>query len=275
MPQMNKATHNIQSQGWNPVTALSNKLGSAASSANSKAGGFMHMAVSQKMQGAQHEHEKIMQGAQHEHEKKVILTQGGVDMEKDALNNRHERRMAVLNHNKTMEKIATEHNNAIHSDAAATANRMKESAQNQSHEIAVKTLADTHASNASTRAASFLDALHKHAEGGTEASVNHEGLQASFTFAKPTVPAQEAPAQEAPAAESKPAGPVSVGMPSMPPIKAAPTANKSVVGRDAKGRATSLKKTSPAPTKKSTPATKGASVKRDPKTGRAISMKKK
>jgi hypothetical protein len=303
MPQMNKAGHSIQSQGWNPITAVSNKIGNAGSSLSSKAGGFMQVAAAQKMQGAQHEHERLMQGAQHEHEKHQTLVGGAVDIEKtkiagkssvdvakaqgqshvdatkiaadsrlkeQAAGHRHEQRITVLNQNHELEKAAQAHHNAVHADTAATANRMKETAQNQSHEIALKTLADTHAGNASTRAASFLDALHKHAEGGTQASVSHEGVQASFTFAKPS-----APAQETPAVESKPTGPVSVGMPSMPPIKATPAASKAVVGRDAKGRATSLKKAAPSPAKKTTSAAKGALVKRDPKTGQAISLKKK
>jgi len=256
MPQMNKAGHSIQSQGWNPITAVSNKIGSAGSSLSSKAGGFMQVAAAQKMQGAQHEHERLMQGAQHEHEKHQTLVGGAVDIEKakiagkssvdvakaqgqshvdatkiaadsrlkeQAAGHRHEQRITVLNQNHELEKAAQAHHNAVHADTAATANRMKETAQNQSHEIALKTLADTHAGNASTRAASFLDALHKHAEGGTQASVSHEGVQASFTFAKPashSAPAQETPSTPAPSATATPP-------------------STSVVDRDARGRAVS------------------------------------
>jgi len=169
MPEMNKVQTNIPNQGFNPVTALSNKLNKAAGSFGEVGAARVHTQAAMKMQGIQHAHELTLQGNEHGHEIHKIITQGAVDMENNAANNRHERRQAILTHNNNMQKMATEHHNAT----------------------------------------GFMKTLRTHAEPGTEATFSHGNINATFTTKKKAAkaaPAQEAPAQEAPA-QPAPAAP--------------------------------------------------------------------
>jgi hypothetical protein len=324
MPEMNKMNANIPAQNWNPVSALSNKMNKGASSLNATGKGIIGMAHAEKMQGSQHEHERTMQGAQHGHEAHLATIGGAVDIEKEkirgrsamgvariqgktqtdisqieadssfkeqAAGHRHEIRTTVLNHRNDLEKKAADHHNAVHAAAEASVNSINEASHRNNHEIAVKSLEDTHAGNASTRAVSFLDALSKHAAPGTEASLDHQGVRATFTFAHPEAPKQETPA--APAAPEEPkktAAPVAVGMPSVPPKKEPPSSseptpakglliNHPVTGRTVRRDSLSAEEIQAAEAKKSTKKTSSApktgTVDRDPKTGRAMSKRKK
>ena len=176
--------------------------------------GAQQAQVAERMQGAQHAHERDMQGAQHGHERDLALIGGAVDIEKtkigaraqvhvarahgasqvdiakvqadaalkqQAAGHRHEQRMTVLNHNNGMEAAAAAHHNAVQANLVNSVTQMAAERQKNDHELAVKNLADTHAANASTRSAAFLEQLGKHAEPGTPVSLKHEDVNVSFT----------------------------------------------------------------------------------------------
>ena len=195
--------------------------------------GAQQAQVAERMQGAQHAHERGMQGAQHGHETNLALIGGAVDIEKtkigaraqvhvarahgasqvdvakiqadaavkqQAAGHRHEQRMSVLTHNNGMEAAAAAHHNAIQTSVVDSVNQMAAERQKNDHEIAKANLADTHAGNASTRSAAFLEQLGKHTEPGTPVSLKHEDVSASFT----SKAARPAPAPEAAAPEPTP-----------------------------------------------------------------------
>lgn len=233
---MSKAGHGSDGMGLLQST-INNARGNSGRGGGMLAAitGAQQAQVAERMQGAQHAHERGMQGAQHGHERDLALIGGTVDIEKakiegraqvhvarahgasqvdiarvqadaatkqQAAGHRHEVKMTVLNHNNGMEAAAAAHNNAVHANVVNSVNQMAAERQKNDHELAVKNLADTHAANASTRSASFLEQLGKHAEPGTPVSLKHEDVNVSFT----SKAARPEPVQ--PAAPETPAEPV-------------------------------------------------------------------
>ena len=133
-------------------------------------------------------------------------------------------------------------------------------------------LGEKSAKSAHKRLGEFHGQLARHSQPGTEVKYKAGDVSASFTKATPKARPVKT---ETPAAAPAARGPVDVGMPSMPAAKPKTSA---AVGRDPKtGRAVSLKSSSATTIKKTaTPkATAGTpSVTRDSKTGRIRSLKK-
>ena len=208
---MNKAAVHINDSGFNPITALSNKMNQVANNMGARGQNALNVKAAVHMQGKQHEHELTMQSNQHGHEIHKVIAQGAIDLENNSQNNRHERRMAVLSHNNGMEASAAAHHNDVHKSVVDSLNQLAAERQKNDHETAMKNLADVHAGNASSRATSFLETVHKHAAPGTQAQVKHGDASASFTLkaARPapqkeqTAPETAAPAAEAPAKQQK------------------------------------------------------------------------
>jgi len=192
---MNSSPANHGSSTWNPVEALTRKLSEKVQKKAAENQGGMQKAQSldhaTQMQANQHDHDLKMLVAGHVLGKDAAEQAHGHTMKLETLRGknavslsqteaegrlkeqvagqRHEKRMAVLNHNNTMEQAA------------------------QSHHLAT----------------GWLGSTLRHAEGGSPISVSHNGISASFVKKTPKqkaeAPAQEAPAQEAPAEEQKPA----------------------------------------------------------------------
>jgi hypothetical protein len=230
MPEMSMSTAGHGSDGMGLLqSTLKNARGNGGRGGGMLAAitGAQQAQVAERMQGAQHAHERDMQGAQHGHERDLALIGGAVDIEKtkigaraqvsvarahgasqvdiariqsdaavkqQAAGHRHEQRMAVLNHNNGMEAAAAAHHNAVHASVVDSVNQMAAERQKNDHDLAVKNLADTHAANASSRSSAFLEQLGKHTAPGTPVSMKHEDVNVSFT-SKPAEPAP-APAPE-------------------------------------------------------------------------------
>lgn len=317
MPEMNKPNVNIATSNFNPVSEASKFLDRKAGGFAAKGRDAFQAKVAVHMQGQQHQHEQVMQAGQHDHERGLALIHGAVNIEtakiggraqvavarahgasqvdiarvqaesaekQQAAGHRHELRLGVQQHNQGLEQQAQAHHENVHASVVDSMNRVREQGQRNDHELAVKNLEDTHAGNASTRAASFLETLRQHAEPGTAASVSHEGVNVNFTTRseKPAAPA-EAPKQEAPAS------PVAET-----PAKAQKFAHRDPVTRRITGYHDTpqgdlppapkpIKKAAapkpvkkaeaPKPVKKAKPEPR-PSVTRDPKTGRIRSLKK-
>lgn len=147
--------------------------------------------------------------------------------------------------------------------------------------LAAHVLGQEAATSEHGRRLEFLNQTKKHAEGGTGVDVTVGDYKASFT--KKVQKPKETPLVSEPAPASK--GPTFVGMPSTrisaPSTPAEPVQEgpKPTVKRGPGGRMVSLKSTAApaAPARKKTTSKPPATplIGRDPKTGKAISLKKK
>jgi hypothetical protein len=231
MPEMSRTVAGHGNDGLGLLKQTFSGIGGGRRGALSQ--GIMHgqnIQAQKEMQGAQHAHEKDLQGSQHGHEQNLAIIGGAVDIEKtkiqgrsavhvaraqgasqvdvakiqadsglkeQAAGHRHDQRMEVIRNNHATEAAAAAHHNAVHASVVDSVNQMAADRQKNDHELAVKNLADTHAGNASTRSAAFLEQLGKHTEPGTPVSLKHEDVSASFTT-KAARPAPEAAATSAP-----------------------------------------------------------------------------
>ena len=232
MPEMSRVTagHGSDGLGLLQSTIRNSKGGSRGGGMLAAITGAQQAQVAERMQGAQHAHERGMQGAQHGHERDLAMINGAVDIEKtkigaraqvhvarahgasqvdvakvqadaavkqQAAGHRHEQRMTVLNHNNGMETAAAAHHNAVHASVVDSVNQLAAERQKNDHEARMATLADTHAGNASARSSAFLEQVGKHAEPGTPVVLKHGEASASFT---PKAPRPE-PTVETPTPE--------------------------------------------------------------------------
>ena len=186
-------------------------------------------------------------------------------------------------HRREMARQRIGHAQALELESLKAQNASAISAQTHAQTIEAAThqagIAETAATSTHQRNLELIKGIKGAAKPGTKINLASGDVRAEFTTKEPKPRAPKA--ESNPAAPIQKGGPVSLGMPSMPVIKATPASPakpSGVVGRDPNtGRAMSLKSGEVKPAKKSSSkkaTVAGAQVGRDPKTGRAISLKK-
>lgn len=141
-------------------------------------------------------------------------------------------------------------------------------------------IAEAEARGTHRRTTQLIKGIHGLSEPGTKVEINAGDISAKFTKAKPAAETtfSETSSGTATGRGWLPSKPGASSLPIVGKPSAAPAKPSGSVTRDPKtGRAMSLKATAEKPVKKSSTkkaSVSGASVTRDPKTGRAISLKK-
>ena len=200
----------------------------------------------------------------------------GQRLKETAASNRHIIKKTILDHHNDLEKRAVDHH--LSTDKLRTESGLRVTEANNTSKNTI-----TEAGVAHKHAGELIDRIAATGQGGTEVSLKHNNVSASFTLKTPPSPATNPTPTVAPR-QTK----TFVGMPanraSAPATApAAPKGPQPTVTRGAGGRMVSLKNaTTPvasAPAKKATAkkaVAKGQpTVTRDPQTGRMIGIKKK
>ena len=192
-------------------------------------------------------------------------------IKENAATNRHIIKKTILDHHNDLEKRAVDHH--LSTDKLRTESGLRVTEANNTSSNTIKEAGVAH-----KHAGELIDRIAATGQGGTEVSLKHNNVSASFTLKTPPSPATNPTPTVAPRQTKS-----FVGMPanraSAP--AAAPTGPQPTVTRGAGGKMVSLKNPTPtaAPTKKA-PAKKAVAkgqptVTRDKTTGRMIGIKKK
>lgn len=186
-------------------------------------------------------------------------------------------------HRREMARQRIDHAHALELESVKAQNASAISAQTHAQTLEAAAhqagIAESAATSTHQRNLELLKGIKGAAKPGTKINLASGDVRAEFTTKEPKPRAPKAESNTV--APVQKGGPVSLGMPSMPVIKATPASPakpSGVVGRDPNtGRAMSLKSGEVKPAKKSSSkkaTVAGAQVGRDPKTGRAVSLKK-
>lgn len=270
------------------VNKLSNKLGNMGARSNTT--GQMVLQHGMNLEAAHHGNELAKDYATHagniqsglsaqEHGQTSALSlqEHGQRLKEDAAGRRHEIKKIVLTHNNDIEKSAVEHHLSTDKLRTESGLRVNEANNASSNTVNESNVAHKHAGD-------LLNRIAAAGQGGTDVSLKHGNVSASFTLKTPPSPATNPTPTVAPQQTKS-----FVGMPgnraSAPAAApAAPKGPQPTVTRGPGGKMVSLKNaTTPvasapakkAPAKKTAPAKGQPTVTRDPKTGRMIGIKKK
>ena len=198
----------------------------------------------------------------------------GQRLKETAATNRHIIKKTILDHHNDLEKRAVDHH--LSTDKLRTESGLRVTEANNTSKNTI-----TEAGVAHKHAGELIDRIAATGQGGTEVSLKHNNVSASFTLKTPPSPATNPTPTVAPRQTKS-----FVGMPgnrASTPAPAAPKGPQPTVSRGAGGKMVSLKNaTTPvasAPAKKATAkkaVAKGQpTVTRDPQTGRMVGIKKK
>jgi hypothetical protein len=201
----------------------------------------------------------------------LSLQEHGQRLKETAATNRHVIKKTILDHRNELETRALDHH--LSTDKLRTESGLRVTEANNTSSNTIKEAGVAH-----KHAGELIDRIAAAGQGGTEASLKHNNVSASFTLKTPPSPATNPTPTVAPRQTKS-----FVGMPgnraSAP--AAAPTGPQPTVTRGAGGKMVSLKNPTPtaAPAKKA-PAKKAVAkgqptVTRDKTTGRMIGIKKK
>ena len=142
---------------------------------------------------------KNMMSHEHGLNKDMASHLGGIQMQINRGEQRHEVRKMVLSHNQSQEAAATAHHQGLETATTQAGLQSRATAQQQRHEYRMQT-------GAHGNAVSFASHIGALAEGGTAVDFTHGDAKAKFTSKKPAAAA-------APTGPAKVKGPQLVGMP--------------------------------------------------------------
>jgi hypothetical protein len=208
----------------------------------------------------------------HEQTSSLSAQEHGQRLKETAATNRHVIKKTILDHRNELETRALDHH--LSTDKLRTESGLRVTEANNTSSNTIKEAGVAH-----KHAGELIDRIAAAGQGGTEVSLKHNNVSASFTLKTPPSPATNPTPTVAPRQTKS-----FVGMPgnrASTPAPAAPTGPQPTVTRGAGGRMVSLKNPTPtaAPAKKA-PAKKAVAkgqptVTRDKTTGRMIGIKKK
>lgn len=141
---------------------------------------------------------KDMMSHEHGLNKDMASHLGGIQMQINRGEQRHEIRKMILTHNQSQEAAATAHHQGLETATTQAGLQRRAAAQQQRHEYRTQTAAHGNA-------VSFASHIGSLAEGGTSVDFSHGDTRAKFTTKKPETPAATRTA--------KPKGPELIGMP--------------------------------------------------------------
>lgn len=199
----------------------------------------------------------------HEQASALSAQEHGQRLKETAATNRHIIKKTILDHHNDLEKRAVDHH--LSTDKLRTESGLRVTEANNTSSNTIKEAGVAH-----KHAGELIDRISAAGQGGTEVSLKHNNVSASFTLKTPPSPATKSfvgmPTNRASAPAAAPA---------------APKGPQPTVTRGAGGRMVSLKNPTPtaAPAKKATAkkaVAKGQpTVTRDKTTGRIVGIKKK